>query len=336
MNSLLTLNLPAIRALASLSLGKKTQREMITAGVASASVAHAVAELCAADLVFVTRPGAAATAGRSAVTGLYALKTDILPPNLCLQLLLSTRTQARVLLALHVHEQAFCGKIVAQRAGVSYDAGRYAIAQCRAKGWIDADRYVLTEHHEKHDSTMKNTIAPCLRAPQKSVQHSIFSRSDSDSVKTELVLKEKEKQQQVVVNFSIFQKLVENGTPNDVAARLIARDENESKIQIARLENLKNINNPTGFFIAAIANKYRDSIIKSKNKANDSTIISKSDIVAHARDYRSEQESLARSAGVPTISDSEKAWQQARDANPGASPDKLFKFVEKLLTENAA
>jgi hypothetical protein len=307
---LLTLNLPAIRALASLSLGKQTQREMITAGVASASVAHAVAELCAADLACVTRSGAAATAGRSAVTGLYALKTDILPPSLCLQLLLSTRTQARVLLALHVHEQAFCGKVVAQRAGVSYDAGRDAIAQCRSKGWIDADRYVLTEHHGNRDSTMKNTIAQSFRAPQKSVPHPISSRSDSESVKTEFntVSKEKEKQQTtVVVNFSIFQKLLENGIPNDVAAQLIARDENECEIQIGRLEKLTNINNRPGFLRAAIANKYRDSIIESKNKASDSTIISKSDIVAQAQDYRPEHEKLARSVGVPTISESEKA-----------------------------
>lgn len=321
-DTILSLSLPALRAIFAIMGGARNDSDLRGAGVSRSCVRDATRELRERNLI-TSQTGRAAALGNCSIAATHTLTCKV--PNIIVDVTQLTLAQARVLIAMRF-EKHDSTRSLAKKCGLSEPSTRDALKFLGGKN-------LLSEHTAKFHGTPQS-----FTAHREVSQHTAEACSvTNESPELNTVLKEKEKQQTPVVsNFSIYQKLIENGIPKGKAAQFIARDKNECEIQIARLENLKNINNPPGFLMAAIANKYRDSITDSKNKANDSTVISKSDFVAHARDYRSEHEKLARSVGVPTISDSEKAWQQARNANPEASPEKLFKFVEQILSGNAA
>jgi len=249
------------------------------------SIAYGVR--CRTWVIRVLRAGRVASAGLSSVRSLFSLsnETEPLPKFLCKILQVANRSQARVLLSLHFfsNDSAHCAKVVAQRAQISYDAARAAITQCRAQGWVNSDSYELTEteRYEKHDSAIKNTTAQCFVPPQKSLQHPISDRSDrSDSVKTELtVFKAEEKQQTaVVVNFSIYQMLIKIGISNKIASQLIADDEDECRLQIARLEKLVNMpKNRAGYLRKSISMRYRDKTNEITSQAKDYVTLKASD-----------------------------------------------------------
>ena len=243
-NILLTLSLPALRAIAALARGAKNDNDLRVAGVSRSCVADATRELRELGLVC-TRPGRCAALGVRGIAAQHELQCEI---EVDVDVSRLTLAQARVFLATAGCQHHHTTSELAARCGLSTATTRDALLFLRG--------------------TPPHSAPPIYGAPRETVPREIpkhTAEACSSELKTEAkttkpVLNSREKQQTaVVVNFSTYQKLLENGLANDVAAQLIAQDEPECELQITRIEKLKNMPiNRAGYLRKAIVLKYRD------------------------------------------------------------------------------
>ena len=122
-----------------------------------------------------------------------------------------------------------------------------------------------------------------------------------------------------------------------MAAQLIAQDENECEIQIARLDKLKTMpQNRAGYLRRAITNRYRDT---QRPAIKEETGVIAQQTSDYSEQFRKLSADLAGSVQFAyTYTQADKAWDRARAEKPDASPQELMKLVDKILqlNENAA
>ena len=250
-DTLLRLSLPALRAITALARGAKSDNDLRGAGVSRSCVAGAMRELHDLGLVS-TRPGRCAELGVRGIAAIHEL--EVQDGSMMLDIRSMTLAQARVYIA---------------QKNKTYESTRALAQECNLSELSvrDALRY-FAGHPGNLQSAPASFEAHRETAPREITRHTATDDSSLSKKEQKAVLNSEIQQTAVVVNFSIYQKLLENGLANDVAAQLIAQDESECELQITRLEKLKNMPvNRAGYLRKAIALKYRDF----DNKKNEPT-----------------------------------------------------------------
>jgi len=255
-DSLLSLSLPALRAIYAIARGAQNDNDLRTAGVSRSCVTAATRELRDLDLI-VTTPGRCAAPGLRGIASTHVLRRPIADLELAdVSLSQLSLSQARVRLAT-------CRRTYQSTIALANVCGLTAGSTRDALRFFAKHTYDL--HSTPRKSAPPNCILPPEVAPRQVAQHT--AEACGSKLKTELntVSNTKEKQQTaVVVNFSIHQKLIEYGISSVVAAQLIAQDEVECALQIERISKLKNTpKNCAGYLRSAITMRFRDKINKN-------------------------------------------------------------------------